>query len=265
MRMRTKIFEKRKELIEGLNAYISPIDPSWRDRLIPPEPEELGELQKFIEIQKGNMGIPESYLKFACYAAEGDGGLLSDVLKGEFYTIKLPENTHNLQNGELLDKKLFDIEFLWDEMGVEYIIDVKNGGKISYGRSYYISSSFEKLLFQCAVLKFEDSYYSNYLSIGYNRYFTYEQKKSLDKVLKEFIWKNQMQMVWFNDEYFFFAYNQECSILLEQYELMKGRIGVGGRFFGNDSDKMQKELLPQIGARVHGMIRASKGISLSIA
>lgn len=107
----------------------------WRNRLIPPVPEELEKLQRFIEKQKGNMGIPESYLKFACYAAEGDGGLLSDVLKGEFYTIKLPEITHNMQNGELLD-----IELLWDEMGVEYIIDLKNDGKISYGRSYYISS-----------------------------------------------------------------------------------------------------------------------------
>lgn len=239
MLMRTKIFERRNELIEGLNAYISPVDSGWKDRLIPPKPEELKELQRFIGKQKGNMGIPESYLKFACYAAEGDGGLLSDVLRGEFYTIKPSEITDNM------------LEFLWDEMGVEYIIDLNNSGKISYGRSYYVSSSFEKLLFQCAVLKYEESYYNNYLSIGFNRYFTFEQKKCLDKVLKEFICKNQMQIVWFNDEYFFFAYNQECSILLEQYELIKDRIGIGGRFFGNDSEKIQRELLPQIGATVH--------------
>ncbi len=71
--MRTNIFEKRKDLMEGLNAYISPVDPNWRGRLIPPEPEKLEELQMYLEMQKENPKVPESYLKFACYAAKGDG------------------------------------------------------------------------------------------------------------------------------------------------------------------------------------------------
>ena len=57
-----------------------------------------------------------------------------------------------------------------------------------------------------------------------------------------------MQTVWFNDEYFLFAYNQEYSFWLEQYERVKGEISVGGIFYGNDIDRIQRELLPQIGA-----------------
>ncbi len=76
MQMRTQMFEKRKDLMEGLSAYISPVDPGWRRRLIPPEPEDLADLQMYLEMQKENPKVPESYLKFACYVAEGDGGLV---------------------------------------------------------------------------------------------------------------------------------------------------------------------------------------------
>lgn len=32
---RIHIFEKRIDFIEGLDTYISPVDPGWRGRLIP--------------------------------------------------------------------------------------------------------------------------------------------------------------------------------------------------------------------------------------
>ena len=71
---------------------------------------------------------------------------------------------------------------------------------------------------------------------------------TIDIVLKEFIKKNQMQTVWFNDEYFLFAYNQEYSFWITQTEYHKGEVAVSGVFYGNDIDKIQRELLPQIGA-----------------
>ncbi len=45
-----------------------------------------------------------------------------------------------------------------------------------------------------------------------------------------------MQTVWFNDEYFFFAYNQEYSFWITQLEYYchKGEVGVTGIFYGND-------------------------------
>ena len=76
MQMRTQMFEKRVDFMEGLDAYISPVDSDWRRRLIPPEPEDLADLQMYLEMQKENPKVPESYLKFACYVAEGDGGLV---------------------------------------------------------------------------------------------------------------------------------------------------------------------------------------------
>ncbi len=242
--MRTNIFEKRKDLMEGLNAYISPVDPSWRERLIPPEPEDLEELQMYLEMQKQNPKVPEAYLKFACYAAEGDGGLLSDVLLGEFCLARLPEITENANNDLLVNSLLI----FWDEMGERYFIDLNNDNKISLEEGYYISSSFENLLFQCAVQKFEEKYFPEYVGFGYETLLSFDQKRVVDSALKEFIQKNQMQTVWFNDEYFLFAYNQEYSLWIQQYEFYEGGISVGGTFYGNDIDKIQRELLPQIGA-----------------
>ncbi len=245
MQMRTKIFEKRKDFMEGLNAYISPVDPNWRGRLIPPEPEDLEELQMYLEMQKENSKVPEAYLKFACYAAEGDGGLLSDVLLGEFCLARLPEITENANNDLLVNSLLI----FWDEMGERYFIDLNNDNKISLEEGYYISSSFENLLFQCAVQKFEEKYFPEYVGFGYETLLSFDQKRVVDSALKEFIQKNQMQTVWFNDEYFLFAYNQEYSFWLEQYEFYEGGISIGGTFYGNDIDKIQRELLPQIGAQ----------------
>ncbi len=244
MQMRTQMFEKRVDFMEGLDAYILPVDPDWRGRLIPPEPEDLADLQMYLEMQKENPKVPESYLKFACYAAEGDGGLLSDVLLGEFYLVRLSEITENQNNKLFVD----GLNCFWNEMGVMYFIDLKNDGKISCEGDFYISSSFENLLFQCAVRKFEKKYFAENLGFGYKSLSSFEQKRLLDIVLKEFIKKNQMQTVWFNDEYFLFAYNQECSFWIMQYELLEGKLSVWGYFYSNNIDKIKNELLPQIGA-----------------
>ena len=245
MRNRKKTFEKRVDFMEGLDAYISPVDPGWRGRLIPPESEKLEELQMYLEMQKENPKVPESYLKFACYAAEGDGGLLSDVLLGEFCLARLPEIIRDQNNNELF---VDELNCFWNEMDVMYFIDKKNDDKISCEGGFYVSSSFENLLFQCAVQKFEERYFSEYLGFGYKSLLSFDQKKVLDITIKEFIKKNQMQTVWFNDEYFLFAYNQECSFWIMQYELLEGKLSVWGYFYSNNIDKIKNELLPQIGA-----------------
>ena len=245
MRNRKKTFEKRVDFMEGLDAYISPVDPGWRGRLIPPESEKLEELQMYLEMQKENPKVPESYLKFACYAAEGDGGLLSDVLLGEFCLARLPEIIRDQNNNELF---VDELNCFWNEMDVMYFIDKKNDDKISCEGGFYVSSSFENLLFQCAVQKFEERYFSEYLGFGYKSLLSFDQKKVLDITIKEFIKKNQMQTVWFNDEYFLFAYNQEYSFWITQEECYEEKVAVSGIFYGNDIDKIQRELLSQIGA-----------------
>lgn len=246
MQIRTRIhmFEKRIDFMEGLNAYISPVDPDWMGRLIPSEPEDLADLQMYLEMQRENPKVPESYLKFACYAAEGDGGLLSDVLLGELCLARLPEITENVCDNIPNDNLLI----FWNEMGVRYFIDLKNDNKISCEKEYYISSSFENLLFQCAVQKYEERYFLKYLGFGYKSLLSFDQKKALDITIKEFIQRNQMNTVWFNDEYFLFAYNQEYSFWITQEECYEEKVAASGIFYGNDIHKIQKELLPQIGA-----------------
>ena len=244
MQMRTQMFEKRKDLMEGLSAYISPVDPDWRGRLIPPEPKKLEELQMYLEMQKENPKVPESYFKFACYVAEGDGGLLYE---GEEFRFIMPSKiTEHINNNDELDN---GVACVYDLItGLMCYIDLENDGKISKEGDYYISSSFENLLFQRAIEKFEERYFPKYFGFWFGRRFSFEQKKALDTVLKEFIQRNQMQTVWFNDEYFLFAYNQEYSFWITQTEYQKGEVAVSGVFYGNDIDKIQRELLPQIGA-----------------
>ena len=239
-----KIFEKRVDFMEGLSAYISPVDPGWRRGLIPPEPEDLADLQMYLEMQKENSKVLESYFKFACYAAKSDGGLLNE---GEEFRFIMPSKiTEHINNNDELDN---GVACVYDLItGLMCYIDLENDGKISKEGDYYISSSFENFLFQRAVEKFEERYFSKDLGFWFGRRFSFEQKKALDTVLKEFIQRNQMQTVWFNDEYFLFAYNQEYSFWLEQDESVKGEISVGGIFYGNDIDRIQRELLPQIGA-----------------
>ena len=120
MQSRIHIFEKRIDFKEGLDTYISPVDLGWRGRLSPPEPKYLADLQIYLGMQKGNPKVPESYLKFACYAIKGDGGLLSDVLLGDFCLARLPEITGNQNNDDLL---IDELNCFWNEMGVMYFID----------------------------------------------------------------------------------------------------------------------------------------------
>ncbi len=74
----------------------------------------------YLEMQKENPKIPESYLKFVCYVAEGDGGLLSDVLLGEFCLARLPEIIRDQINNDLLADEIY---CFGDENGVMYFID----------------------------------------------------------------------------------------------------------------------------------------------
>ena len=96
--------------------------------------------------------------------------------------------------------------------------------------------------------KYEERYFLKYFGFGYKSLLSFDQKKALDITIKEFIQRNQMNTVWFNDEYFLFAYNKEYSFLITQTECPKGKISISGVFYGNDIDKIQRELLPQIGA-----------------
>ena len=173
MQMRTQMFEKRKDLMEGLSAYISPADPDWRGRLIPPEPKKLEELQMYLEMQKENPKVPESYFKFACYVAEGDGGLLYE--DEEFRFIMPSRITEHINNNDEFDN---GVACVYDLMtGLMCYIDLGNDGKISKEEDYYISSSFEKYLFQRAVQKYEKRYFLKYLGFEYEGWLSFDQKK----------------------------------------------------------------------------------------
>ena len=172
MQMRTQMFEKRKDLMEGLSAYISPVDPGWRRRLIPPEPEDLADLQMYLEMQKENSKVLESYFKFACYAAKSDGGLLNE---GEEFRFIMPSKiTEHINNNDELDN---GVACVYDLItGLMCYIDLENDGKISKEGDYYISSSFENLLFQRAIEKFEERYFPKYFGFWFGRRFSFEQK-----------------------------------------------------------------------------------------
>lgn len=107
-------------------------------------------------------------------------------------------------------------------MGVRYFIDLKNDGKISCEGDYYISSSFENLLFQCAVQKYEKNYYSNYLSIGYGGgSFTYDQRKSLDMILIVKIMPDWRARLKYEESEYYFIQKEVIEFMKTAIHIMK--------------------------------------------
>ncbi len=66
-------------------------------------------------------------------------------------------------------------------------------------------------------------------------------------IMQEIVSRDNLQCVWFNDEYFFFAYGDSYSIILVKWG------SVAGKIMGNDKNRIHsvlQKILPQIGAEI---------------
>ena len=238
-------------IIERLYKYIKPFDPEWLNNLKPGDEKDIALLKEYYELNTGKCRLPNSFIEFSIFAGEGDGGLLSSVLKGTFSVKNLAEKIKNQHMNFLENIESYKFPFLTDEMGMDYLIELTNDSKIYYEDTCYISSSFEKLLFQCIVRKYKELFFEKNIYFGSSiKSFRETEKRrrgnSLRTITQELIEEFDLRPVWFNDEYFFYAYGKTASILLLK------RSSVSGVVMGDNALQMEcivKNILPIIGAQ----------------
>lgn len=248
------------QIINKLNDYISAVDSGWINRLKPASEENLRLLKKYSGMDKEKLDFPNAFVEFAKYAGEGDGGLLSETLKGTFSIEDLV-----LENKETYERFPEDIapynfDFLMDYLGMHYMILLGRKQEVYYGEwdevdydeTCFMSTSFEYFLFQCAVLKYEEMFYKDSIYFGSSLHSFKEsedkrQSDTLVSIMQTFVEKYNLECAWFNNNYFFHAYNKDISIILEK----KG--AVAGKIMGNNIWQMKefiKPLLDMIGATI---------------
>jgi len=251
------------QIINKLNEYISTVDPEWINRVKPTSEENLRLLKKYSGMDKENLDFPDAFVEFAKYAGEGDGGLLSETLDGwdKIFSIEDLVWCYKYEyEKHPEDLNPFEFEFLKDDLGIGYVILFNEDNKIYHGKDQeihydygYISSSFEYLLFQCAVTKYEEAFYQEKLSFGasLNSLRVSSDRRKADilaVIMQELVEEHDLECLWFNDDYFFCAHSKEMSIILK-----KG-VGIGGKIMGNNLQQMEaciKPLLYKIGGKIH--------------
>ncbi len=243
---------EKASLIERLNFYIGKVDDAWISSLIGASKEDIDLLKKYSGLKEHNLELPNSFIEFIDKAGEGDGGLISNVLNGKMSVKRLVDINKGIYEMWPETMHPFEFEFLYDEVGIPYIIKLGNNNEIEYENTCYISSSFENLLFQCAVRKYEEMFYKKKIRFGASIKSFKESKNrrkedTIMSIMDELIKEYNLECAWFNDNYFFCARNDIFSIILLK------RVAMAGQLSGNDISQMDdflRRLLPMIGAEI---------------
>ena len=197
-----------KSIVERLNEYIKLADPGWLTKLKPANEKDIEFLKKYVGLTNENLNVMDSFIEFARYAGEGDSGLISSILKGKFSIKDLVQRNAEIYGILPKDINSNEFEFLTDEVGMDYMIELKEGGRIFYEDTCYISSSFEHLLFQCSIRKYEEMFYKDNIYFGSSIQSFQESRKrrkddTLSCIMQRLVEEYDLQTPWFNDEYFF--------------------------------------------------------------
>lgn len=147
--------------------------------------------------------------------------------------------------------------FFWNVMGMWYGINLedKKKGCIQDDGGEIISSSFEKLLFQCAVRRYESKYYPFFSG------FTASQM-SLERAIKlngeeieeaadKIIRKYNLKKAWFSDKWNIIAYSDIVTIYIDIASL-------NGGIYSNNKEilkEIEEEVLIKLGASRYTVYR----------
>ena len=153
------------QLIRDINEYISCVDNEWIKRLRPSSMRAINKLIKFTQMDMHELEFPPSFVEFVLAAGLSDGGLLSNVLNGEFNVDKLILINQDIYENWKSDINPMEFEFLSDEVWISYLINFKDSAQMWYGAECVESSSFENFLMQCAVRQYEKEKYAHHLNI----------------------------------------------------------------------------------------------------
>lgn len=155
-----KINEDDKPIVQRLRAYIEPVDCTWFENLKSAKTSQIEELKRQLDLDNLGLQFSKGFLSFLYEAGEGAGGLFCDFLHAEISVSNLLSQNTCVYINEADSMKPYCFDFLQDSMGICYSMNLdENNQKIYMEETYEISDNFEKLLFQCAVHRYEREYY----------------------------------------------------------------------------------------------------------
>lgn len=224
-----KINENEKPIVQRLRAYIEPVDHMWFGNLKPAEEWQIAGLKRQLALDELGLHLPKVFVDFLHEAGEGAGGLFYDFLHAEISISNLLSQNTCIYYNETDSMRPYCFDFLQDIMGIYYSMNLNEyNQKVYMEEAYEISDNFEKLLFQCAVHRYEKEYYLHtaFFSASKNSFYDSEiGRKGIDlfDYLYQVIKHYQLERAWFCDKFNFFAYSDEMSLILN-------RSGVG--FYG---------------------------------
>ncbi len=222
------------DILERLNEYIAQFDTKWINKIKGADDQQISELISISEISRLGYTCPGDYLVYLETMGKNDGELLRYSFKADtdidtildVYYGKKDDPYHPIEPNH------FVIGFE-GECGVEYYMDLKDNvyciksEESNIPEMDYISSSFEKLMFQSAVKKYEKQNLPYVSYFGANR-IDYETAMLEIKDGDMFYQveclcrKFDLEKIWISDEWNFIAMNEDSSVWI------KKRYGISG-------------------------------------
>ena len=159
--------QKYAKILDDLNVYISCSDKKWKDKIKPVSMGKISELMKYTQMDLNNLQFPNAFIEFVRVAGKNDGGLLSNILNGEFNIEELVDINRDIYENWKSDIDPMKFEFLTDEVGISYLINFEDDEQIWHGEECVESSSFENFLMQCAIRQYEKERYTHYINLKF--------------------------------------------------------------------------------------------------
>lgn len=224
------------QLMNEINEYISCVDNEWIKRVRPSSMRAINKLIKYTQMDTHELEFPDSFVEFVCAAGASDGGLLSNVLNGEFNVDKLILINQDIYENWKSDINPMEFEFLSDEVGISYLINFKDSAQIWYGAECVESSSFENFLMQCAVRQYEKEKYAHHLNIVFsdNEQSCFEPK-GMNKFQSKIIEKYGLIVQKYSDDFFCYAKSSRMSMYIKKRTMNYGMRNIGNIFFNDNS------------------------------
>lgn len=261
------------DIWERLQEYIIPVDKEWRNKVIGATEQEIEELREKSGLKERNIEFPKAYLEFAKRMGKEDGGLLDDRLVGigsisdilnmyreeeeneqyrKRYIYPYDEMVEELKE-ELLEeeKEEFCFYFFWNEIGMWYGINLEDNKNdyIQNDEGEIISENFEKLLFQCAISKYENKYYMFYsefsaCTISLERAIELNGEE-IEEVIDGIIKKYDLKKAWFSDDWNSIVYSDMLTIYIDKTSSLNGSICSNNKIILKE---IEKEIFTKLGA-----------------
>ena len=224
------------KILDELKVYISCSDKEWKDKVKPVSMEKIKELMKYTKMDLNNLQFPNAFIAFICVAGKNDGGLLSNVLNGEFNIEELVNLNKEIYENWSADIDPMKFEFLTDEVGISYLIDFNDNEQIWYGEECVESSSFENFLMQCAIRQYEIEKYKHCINMKFKNYDKRnEDSEEIVLFRNKIIKRYGLSIADYSDNFFCYAKSNEVSMYIKKRILSYG-VRYTGRMFYNENN-----------------------------